>query len=567
MTQADNTADSAGNAAELERAIAVTLADLLAAAAEPEATAATWSRARDAAQMLSLEGLDHALAACSAHAGGALPADIVALADRLSRMAAVLRESGDLGPLREADAELNVLADELNSYEWTARSEDGAAERRAAIATLEVTDVLEDVVLANDESRAVARRSRLPVQVAAAVRAAIDWLSATPGGMSVRLHGEPSLLELRMAKIRTDRLYAAHRVIAAAGGNLGPASDGDGWSLRVASFAERPMYLLLVQGGLRVAVPWHAVLKLRIVAAKPAAGGMGTVDHPVLGLLAPSTLETQEHPVVLIGHGLKRAYLTADRLIWRMTAEPCENEWGSPAVGLSETVRTEDGEVFWVADPARLLADIELPDIALEPEPVVLGEANVEPLGVMPEAVGTPVTPVASATPVTPVVPVTSVTPATPAAPAAPATAGAVAEPKVNHSEAAPAPEWVPIARALVADDSLTTRLLLSRMLEQNGFTVETVASSQQLMERLHDSSWTVLFTDLEMPDGAGPEWLRIVSRTAASRPHPVRVVALVRDGGDLDVARSAGVEETLLKPFVRDSLGALLARHGWGNS
>lgn len=544
MTQADNTADSAGSAADLDLAIAVTLAGLLTAAAEPGADAAVWSRARDAAQMLSLEGLDHALAACAAHAGGVIPADVAALAGRLSRMAAELHESGNLAPLRDADTEFNALAGELNSYEWTASSDDGAAERRAALATLEVTDVLEDVDLANDESRAAARRSRLPVQVAAAVRAAIDWLNAAPGAAPMRLHGEPSLLELRMPKIRTDRLYAAHRVIAAAGGNLGPASDGDGWCLRVASFAERPMYLLLVQGGLRVAVPWHAVLKLRIVTAKPASGGMGPIDHPVLGLLAPSMLETPEHPIVLIGHGLKRAYLTADRLIWRMTAEPCENEWGSPAVGLSETVRTEDGEVFWVADSARLLADIELPDVAIEPEPIVLGEANVEPLGVVAEAFTPPAN-----------LPVVLPTP----------------EPEIElvptPNAPAPDPQWVPIARALVADDSLTARLLLSRMLEQNGFTVETVASSAKLLERLHDSAWTVLFTDLEMPDGAGPEWLRIVSRTAASRPHPVRVVALVRDGGDLDVARSAGVDETLLKPFVRESLGALLARHGWGNS
>ena len=48
MTQADNTADSAGSAADLDLAIAVTLAGLLTAAAEPGADAAVWSRARDA---------------------------------------------------------------------------------------------------------------------------------------------------------------------------------------------------------------------------------------------------------------------------------------------------------------------------------------------------------------------------------------------------------------------------------------------------------------------------------------------------------------------------------------
>ena len=525
MTQPDNAADQAATAAGLDRAIALTFADLLAAATLPGAGVAAWSMVRDAAQMLSLEGLDHALAACSAHVDNTPSADVAALADRLSRMALALRETGDLAPLREADTELNALADELDSYEWLAAG-DAETERRATLAALEVTEVLDDVILANDESRATARRSRLPVAVAAAVRAAIDWLSPSSGSPSVRLHGEPSLLELRMDRIRTARLYAVHRVLAAAGGNLGPMSDGEGWVLRVPSFAERPTYLMLVQGGLRIAVPWHGVLKLRIVSTPPSSGGMWPVDHAVLPALAPAALDTQEHPVVLIGHGLKRAYLAADRLIWRMAAEPCENEWGSPAVGLHETVRTDDGEIFWVADPARLLADVELPEIVVEAEAILLSEEHVEPLGV-----GT-----------------------------APILAVVADEPE---TEPAPAP----VARALVADDSLTTRLLLSRLLEQRGFTVDTVATSAQLMERLNDSAWTVLFTDLEMPDGAGPEWVRQVRRIAASCPHPVHVVALVRDGGDLDVARAAGIEDTLLKPFVRESLGALLARHGWGNS
>src|SRR5207247_8808090 len=151
-------------------------------------------------------------------------------------------------PIRDAGAELNAMADELTGYEWVA-PQDADRERRAAVAALDVTDVLDDVALAGDESRAVARRSRLPIPVAAAVRAAIDWLTHPGAAAVVRLHGEPSLLELRLERIRTDRLHPTHRVIAAAGGNLGPAGEGLGWVIRVPSFAERPTYLMLVQGG------------------------------------------------------------------------------------------------------------------------------------------------------------------------------------------------------------------------------------------------------------------------------------------------------------------------------
>jgi len=161
-----------------------------------------------------------------------------------------------------------------------------------------------------------------------------------------------------------------------------------------------------------------------------------------------------------------------------------------------------------------------------------------------------------------------------PPEPAAPATANADPAPAPAPAPATtpvgalaaepPAPGAAPTARALVADDSLTMRMLLARLLEHQGFTVETVANATELKLKLNGAAWNVLFTDLELPDGSGPEWLRQICRVAASRPHPVHVVALVRDGGDLDVARSAGVRDTLLKPFARESLAALVARHGW---
>jgi len=93
---------------------------------------------------------------------------------------------------------------------------------------------------------------------------------------------------------------------------------------------------------------------------------------------------------------------------------------------------------------------------------------------------------------------------------------------------------------------------------------VSTAATSTELFALLPRTEWTVLLTDLELPDGGGPEWLRTVMDAAKARSRPVHVVALVRDGGDLDVARAAGVDDTLLKPFARESLTALLARHDW---
>jgi CheY-like chemotaxis protein len=117
--------------------------------------------------------------------------------------------------------------------------------------------------------------------------------------------------------------------------------------------------------------------------------------------------------------------------------------------------------------------------------------------------------------------------------------------------------------RALVAEDSITARVFLMRLLEQQGFDVETVARAADLHAALPKGPWTVVFVDVELPDAHGAALLdHLRGRLGGT----TRLVALVRDLADEGVARAAGVAASLRKPFERDSLERLLTRLSLGS-
>jgi hypothetical protein len=385
---------------QIARTLAQALIDGIKTPIDPVALAA----ARDGVQLLGLRGLDRVLAACLEHAGRPLPADYDPVLDRIRRLTHECQESGNVSVFEKADRDLAALAAELEGQEW---SESGTADApRPAVATLRVADALDDIALAGEDSRTLSQRLRVIAPVAAALRAALDWLApAAVNRSGVRLYGEPSLLEVRLEAIDPAALEAAQRVIASAGGNLGPVIEADGrlsggWMIRVPTFAPRATYLMVEQGPLRLAIPWHSVLRIAMVPAATLRDRGHVLEAPVLGVLAPSSPSALEHPLVLIGHGVKRGYFKADRLVWRLMADPQQTEGPSPSPKLDGCVRTEEGECYWRLDPARALESIET-QVRWEPArgtpprrgTAVLAESDVEPL---PSPISAPAPVVAS---------------------------------------------------------------------------------------------------------------------------------------------------------------------------
>ena len=365
MIPADDRGSTRGIALGLIGALAPVLADV--------APGVAVEIARDAAQILGLAGLDRLLAACSPHAGRPWPDELSPALERVRRLAARAFEAGSIAAFREADPELAGLADEVSALQWSPGA--GAVDLPQAVATQSLADTLDEMALADDASRDLARRARLAPPVAAALRAALDWLVGD-SRRPVALRADDSVLEAQSEHVEFEGIAAAGEVLAAVQGNLGPALGGPAasWIVRVPLHTGSEVYLMLVHGGVPIAIPWHAVLRLRMagataVAERPSLSEWPVIESP-LGGRAPGAHPGEEAgdlPLALIAHGRKRGWLVADRLVWRLQAEPVEAAEGAPAPGLTTMVETEEGERYWVAEPAWLLHSIEAPPLHRAP--------------------------------------------------------------------------------------------------------------------------------------------------------------------------------------------------------
>ena len=470
-------------------------------------------------------------------------------------------------------------------------------------------------------------RFRLSPMAAGALRAAVDCLAGDAGVRTLRVMGDESVLDVRCENIDPDGLLPAAGVIETAGGNLGPQIGEAGvWTVRMPVLSAREHFLMFEQGTLSLALPWHSVVRVRLVAKAALRALAEHEGAGVLPTLEPEQAGLEEQPALLIGHGFKRAYVLADRLVWRLPAEPVEAVDPRPHPMLGPMLMTSEGRHFWLLDVAALLSDVPrlaVPSVRVPPTPIPAAprpavsppsdaRAEVKPEQGAPTAAPEPAPlperrMAAPARPPLRLIELTStdVTPlggddsawiealdqaltevlGPPPAPARPEArieptalpdvVGAPREidlpvlppaaPMTPSAESAPAPLTEPPPsprRALIAEDSITARIFLQRLLEQHGFSVKSVRSSQALRVHAAREPWDLVFADVELPDARAA---RALDGLAANRRDgtPAQRVALVRDAEDMAAAHAVGVVHALFKPFEREHLERLLMQLG----
>jgi DNA-binding NtrC family response regulator len=113
--------------------------------------------------------------------------------------------------------------------------------------------------------------------------------------------------------------------------------------------------------------------------------------------------------------------------------------------------------------------------------------------------------------------------------------------------------------RILAVDDMEINRDHLRKVLEVDGYEVETAADGQSGLERLRGKSFHLVITDLRMPDLSG---LELLSSLRAERI-PVGVIVLTAYGDTTDALRTmkAGADDFLTKPYDPDHLRFLVRR------
>ena len=119
------------------------------------------------------------------------------------------------------------------------------------------------------------------------------------------------------------------------------------------------------------------------------------------------------------------------------------------------------------------------------------------------------------------------------------------------------------MGRILVADDHDALRRGLARGLAEAGHEVEEASNGNAAIERLHDSHFDVVLSDLKMGGSDGMDVLRTTRAL-----HPTTAVILMTAFGSVNTAVEAmkiGAFDFLTKPFDPMRLAADLATTlGW---
>jgi len=109
----------------------------------------------------------------------------------------------------------------------------------------------------------------------------------------------------------------------------------------------------------------------------------------------------------------------------------------------------------------------------------------------------------------------------------------------------------------LVVDDETAIRALIAKIVQRAGFTVETARDGAEAIEKLRESSFSVMVIDLMMPVVTGYDVIKHV------RESDIRNLAvIVITAGDTAAIRrlDPGLVHTVLrKPFDIDVLGDLI--------
>ena len=115
--------------------------------------------------------------------------------------------------------------------------------------------------------------------------------------------------------------------------------------------------------------------------------------------------------------------------------------------------------------------------------------------------------------------------------------------------------------RLLVADDNRTNLMIVRRMLEQAGYEVEAVETSEEALERLYAGGYRLAVLDMHMP---GMDGVTLLRQYRAMRPRSRLPVIMLTANVSLEAQREcaeAGADAYLAKPATAAELLSLVER------
>jgi two-component system chemotaxis response regulator CheY len=117
--------------------------------------------------------------------------------------------------------------------------------------------------------------------------------------------------------------------------------------------------------------------------------------------------------------------------------------------------------------------------------------------------------------------------------------------------------------KILIVEDSKATRELLAATLQAvEGFEVVTAVSGFEALKVLPRHRFSLIITDINMPDINGLELINFVKKNPNYRDTPLFVVTTEGRAQDRERGLALGASEYVVKPFEPEALTALVSRY-----
>ncbi len=114
---------------------------------------------------------------------------------------------------------------------------------------------------------------------------------------------------------------------------------------------------------------------------------------------------------------------------------------------------------------------------------------------------------------------------------------------------------------ALIVDDALTMRKLVSFTLRSIGLTVVEAGDGIEAVQVLKTTHVDLIISDVNMPRMDGITFTREARKILGTRPVPIIILTTESEAEKKNLARSAGANGWIVKPFQQDQLIAIVGR------
>ncbi|MDR3424066.1 MAG: response regulator [Alphaproteobacteria bacterium] len=117
--------------------------------------------------------------------------------------------------------------------------------------------------------------------------------------------------------------------------------------------------------------------------------------------------------------------------------------------------------------------------------------------------------------------------------------------------------------RVLVAEDMPFNRMLMTKVLDKFGCSVDTAENGVEAVFKAQEKDYDIIFMDCHMPEMDGYAATRAIRERETPQNKRTTIIALTADAmtGDRDRCLTAGMDDHLSKPFKQEQIGEILKK------